>query len=274
MTSTAERETVIKLRSLLSESQPGDTLPESDDLSRLQEQLEYLIPEVLREIHREWRYESLDGVYLKYGRCISADEAEVYGMCIFITDQRTAPFHARIQIASEADEITWMECRAGRRGPHGMERTPYEGIGRALSGLPDVGEVDWMYKVTFGEHRPVIKPTRLSLLVLKTHEVERLVTFYGLLGLTFDAEQHGKGPVHFAALLGELVLEIYPLDQRQTVDATTRVGFAVSAIADLLPKLEAAGVFIVSPLRQSSWGLRAVVRDPDGRAVELIDPAP
>jgi lactoylglutathione lyase len=115
----------------------------------------------------------------------------------------------------------------------------------------------------------MINSTRLSLLVLKTHDVERLVTFYGLLGLAFDAEQHGKGPIHFAAQLGELVLEIYPLDQRQAVDVTTRVGFAVSALAEQLAKLEAAGVAIVSPLRQSSWGLRAVVRDPDGRAVEL-----
>jgi len=111
--------------------------------------------------------------------------------------------------------------------------------------------------------------TNLSLLVLKTHDVGRLTQFYRQLGIDFEVEQHGKGPVHFAARLGELVLEIYPLGEQQTVDTTTRVGFAVPQLRDLCARLNSAGVSIVTPPKDSPWGWRAVVRDPDGRAVEL-----
>ena len=114
---------------------------------------------------------------------------------------------------------------------------------------------------------------RLSLLVLKAHDVERLTQFYGQLGIEFEAEQHGKGPVHFAAKLSGVVLEIYPLDQQQKVDTTTRVGFAVPELRELCARLNAAGIPIASPPKESPWGWRAVVRDPDGRSVELTEMA-
>ena len=114
---------------------------------------------------------------------------------------------------------------------------------------------------------------RLSLLVLKTHDVERLAQFYRQLGIDFEAEQHGKGPVHLAAQLGGVLLEIYPLDEQQTVDTTTRVGFAVPQLDEVCTKLNAAGVPIVTPPKDLPRGRRAVVRDPDGRTVELTKAA-
>ena len=50
----------------------------------------------------------------------------------------------------------------------------------------------------------------LSLLVLRTEDLERSVRFYRTLGLRFAEEQHGNGPVHYACELGETVLELYP----------------------------------------------------------------
>jgi lactoylglutathione lyase len=269
--STAEREAARKLRAVLARCNPGDSLPEGDDFQRFLSQLERLIPEVLSEGHREWQYEGLDGFYLKTSQATAAEEAEFFGFAILITDQTVAPFHVRVQISPAEDRIDWMECRIGVRKANGLERTPGERLSQAFSRLSSIESVDWMYRVGFGEHRPALRPAQLSLVVLKTRQVEQVVEFYRQLGIEFDAEQHGKGPVHFAARLGELVLEVYPLDAKQAVDTTTRLGFSVSNVAELVTRLETAGIAVVSPVKESAWGRRAVVRDPDGRAIELLE---
>jgi lactoylglutathione lyase len=110
----------------------------------------------------------------------------------------------------------------------------------------------------------------LKLLVLKTGQADRLRAFYLALGVELVEERHGSGPLHYAGQIGDVVLEIYPLtDEGGAADATTRLGFAVERLAEVVQALREAGTVIASEPRQTAWGLRAVVRDPDGRAVEL-----
>lgn len=110
----------------------------------------------------------------------------------------------------------------------------------------------------------------LRLLVLKTPHLDRLRAFYQALGVELIEEQHGSGPVHYAGRIGDAVLEIYPLpDKGGLADTTTRLGFAVDRLAEVVQGLRVAGAIIAAEPRQTAWGLRAVVRDPDGRAVEL-----
>lgn len=108
----------------------------------------------------------------------------------------------------------------------------------------------------------------LKLIVLKTHDVESLREFYIQLGFEFVQEQHGNGPVHFSASLGDGILEIYPLKTGQDPDTTTRLGFTVSNLETIMAKA-AESERVVSTPRQTDWGLRAVMKDPDGRVVEL-----
>lgn len=109
----------------------------------------------------------------------------------------------------------------------------------------------------------------LKLLVLKTKQLDAMREFYGLLGIEFTAERHGNGPLHFAGQTGECVFEIYPLVDRETADASTRLGFAVENVMETLRALQSIGADAKTKPQQTSWGARAVVRDPDGRAVEL-----
>jgi len=110
----------------------------------------------------------------------------------------------------------------------------------------------------------------LKLLVLKTRQVDKLLAFYQFLGIAFIQEQHGKGPVHFAGQVGGTVLEIYPLlGDAGTVDQTARLGFAVVNLEQVVENLRTIGTSVTSPFQKSAWGHRAVVQDPDGRAVEL-----
>lgn len=113
--------------------------------------------------------------------------------------------------------------------------------------------------------------TQLSLLVLKTKQMPQLLAFYQALGIALVEEKHGKGPVHFAAVMGEFVFEIYPLsaDQSDSVDFT-RLGFRVANLEVVLSQLQERSVPILSPIRNTAWGLNAVVSDPDGRAVDLF----
>lgn len=110
----------------------------------------------------------------------------------------------------------------------------------------------------------------LCLFVLKTRQVDKLREFYSFIGIEFSQEQHGTGPLHYAGRAGAAVFEIYPLvDQAISVDTTTRFGFSVENLAQSVERLGMAGAEIVSPPKSGEWGLRAVVRDPDGRGVEL-----
>mgnify|MGYP001395022962 CR=1 FL=1 len=112
---------------------------------------------------------------------------------------------------------------------------------------------------------------KLNLLVLKTHQLERLKDFYAALGLSFAEERHGEGPPHLAARVGDLVLELYPLPaDAGPADGMTRVGFAVPDLDAAMRSLEALQAVVVSGPKMTEWGRRAVVRDPDGRAVKMV----
>ena len=108
----------------------------------------------------------------------------------------------------------------------------------------------------------------LSLVVLQSSDIEAAKNFFGLLGLSFVEEQHGKGPRHYSATLGSLVLEIYPC-HGGTAPTPMRIGFRVSSVDQTLEILRLGGARIVREAKGSPWGRRAVVEDPDGNKVEL-----
>jgi predicted enzyme related to lactoylglutathione lyase len=110
---------------------------------------------------------------------------------------------------------------------------------------------------------------QLNLLVLKTAQPDRLRAFYTALGIDFTAEQHGNGPPHFAGRIGDVVLELYPLAEPAGTTELVRLGFVVDDLDAVVRSVEERGAVVVSGVRQTEWGYRAVVRDPDGRAVEL-----
>jgi catechol 2,3-dioxygenase-like lactoylglutathione lyase family enzyme len=111
---------------------------------------------------------------------------------------------------------------------------------------------------------------RLNLVVIYTADRARTRAFYELLGLEFAEEQHGRGPPHDAAQLGDVTFEIYPLEPGATPGAV-RLGFAVGAVEPLLDAVEEAGARVIVPPQESSWGKRTVVEDWEGRRLELLE---
>jgi lactoylglutathione lyase len=88
--------------------------------------------------------------------------------------------------------------------------------------------------------------------------------------LSSAGEQQGNGPVHFAGRAGDVVIELYPLpDDANVADSSIRLGFGVENLAEVFQALQGIGTKIVTPPRETTWGLQAVVRDPYERSVEL-----
>jgi catechol 2,3-dioxygenase-like lactoylglutathione lyase family enzyme len=94
---------------------------------------------------------------------------------------------------------------------------------------------------------------RATLLVLYSPRLEECQRFYEDLGLRFATEQHGHGPLHYAAILADgSIFEIYPARSDRETGAL-RLGLTIPG-ADATPPL-APG--------------RHLLTDPDGRTIEI-----
>ncbi|MGH1336848.1 MAG: VOC family protein [Aureispira sp.] len=114
----------------------------------------------------------------------------------------------------------------------------------------------------------------INLIVIRTTQPKELSLFYAQLGLSFDYHQHGKGPWHYSTTIGTVVFEIYPLLKNQEApDISLRLGFTVEALDPLIELLRQQKVNIVNLPKESEWGYFAVVKDLDGRKIELKEKA-
>jgi predicted enzyme related to lactoylglutathione lyase len=112
----------------------------------------------------------------------------------------------------------------------------------------------------------------INLVVLRVANIDRAAAFYRLIGLEFSQHAHGSGPAHYTCGMDGLVFELYPSSEDQPVSASTRVGFAVANVDELAAKLAAVeGARLIVAPKESPWGRRAVVADPDGHRVELVE---
>ncbi len=104
----------------------------------------------------------------------------------------------------------------------------------------------------------------IKLLVLRCRDLEASRCFYECLGFDFVQERHGDGPDHYASQSAGLVLELYPLAPGEPA-GNTRLGFAVADPGRIISEVEVA----VEGRREVGGETVYVIRDPDGRAVEL-----
>jgi catechol 2,3-dioxygenase-like lactoylglutathione lyase family enzyme len=106
----------------------------------------------------------------------------------------------------------------------------------------------------------------LNLLVLRCGNIERSKSFYEIFGMAFVPQQHGSGPAHYASESPDGVFELYP-SEGQAADQTG-LGF-VTADLDGLHMLLRRNQFAPREMRETELGRMFVVRDPDGRRVEV-----
>jgi catechol 2,3-dioxygenase-like lactoylglutathione lyase family enzyme len=110
----------------------------------------------------------------------------------------------------------------------------------------------------------------LNLVVIKVNDLPTSLAFYGAIGLELIEEKHGSGPIHYSCAHCGAVFEIYPRDGAEIAPDSIRIGFQIANLDSVLADLENNRGKIAAGPRDSKWGRRAVVRDPDGYTVELI----
>lgn len=110
----------------------------------------------------------------------------------------------------------------------------------------------------------------LNLVVLRSGDIKKASEFYAHLGLKFKIHRHGSGPEHYAAELQGGVFELYPQSNDGPSTLGTRIGFAVASVDSVVAGLTEYPDAIVSAPKDSEWGRRAVLKDPDGHRVELL----
>lgn len=111
-----------------------------------------------------------------------------------------------------------------------------------------------------------------NLLVIRSADIHRAVSFYQAMGMSFDLHSHGKGPKHYASETAGFVFEIYPKQSDKPGTDRTRIGFRVDDVERTVGKLKEIQATIVTEPTDTEWGRRAVVRDFDGHTVELVTP--
>ncbi|MEO7995023.1 MAG: VOC family protein [bacterium] len=113
----------------------------------------------------------------------------------------------------------------------------------------------------------------IQALILTTRQSDALLTFYEALGLSLEAEDHGEGPVHWSCEIGAAHFAIFEGTEGQAPKrhegGGTMIGFRVDSLDAALARLEPLEIRMIYPPHDAPWGRRAVVLDPDGRAVEL-----
>lgn len=113
----------------------------------------------------------------------------------------------------------------------------------------------------------------INLLVLRVADIERSRAFYETLDLSFEAEQHSRGPAHYSARAGgSLVLELYPRGDLTTSDV--RLGFLVDSVKSVCDAVEALGGTVKRAARETDRGTEAIIVDPDGHTIDLLQSIP
>lgn len=107
----------------------------------------------------------------------------------------------------------------------------------------------------------------ITLLTSKDIQITKL--FYQCLGIDFIAEKHGEGPAHFSICLKDAVFEIYPKLHSREDNIIFRI--EVDHIEDCIKNLTLYGGKILESINQSAGINRALVEDPDGRILRIIE---
>jgi len=133
-----------------------------------------------------------------------------------------------------------------------------------------------------------VASVELGALILFAADLAHTVAFYRALGVPLAEERHEDGPAHFACELGPVHLAVFaaepgspapdsPAPSGRTGRApsfraggSTFPGFAVPSIETALGAARALGAPVLQEPAEYPWGTRAVIEDPDGRAIELF----
>jgi predicted enzyme related to lactoylglutathione lyase len=105
---------------------------------------------------------------------------------------------------------------------------------------------------------------------------ERCVAFYRSIGIPLEEERHDAAdPVHYAWELGDVHVAVFAAEGRGDAPALGEpgcsfAGFVVDSVDAAVDAARRMGTQILQEPAEYPWGRRAVLRDPDGRPIEVF----
>lgn len=118
----------------------------------------------------------------------------------------------------------------------------------------------------------------LGALVLFAGDLERTLAFHRALRFPVEPDDHEEGPLHYACDVGGVHIAIFPADDPGRAapvhrsGGATFPGFAVPSLDNAAAVARRLGAPIVEEPSRYPWGRRMLLRDPDGRTVEVFGP--
>ena len=113
----------------------------------------------------------------------------------------------------------------------------------------------------------------LSAVLLVSKEPARLAAFYRqVVGLPLEDERHGDTAPHYGCELGDLHFAIHPMENFSGTGAgagSVKLAFTVFDLAALAGRLEAAGIKLAYPPKDTGFALMTAIHDPDGNFIEF-----
>jgi predicted enzyme related to lactoylglutathione lyase len=121
--------------------------------------------------------------------------------------------------------------------------------------------------------------TGLGAVVLFARNVSTTTAFYQAIGLNLRAEDHGNGDVHFATDVDGVHFAVFASRSDTAAPAfrdggSSLLGLNVHSVTAAVEAAKQHRATVLEEPTQYPWGLRAVIVDPDGRSVEVVEPTP
>lgn len=113
----------------------------------------------------------------------------------------------------------------------------------------------------------------LKTLSFNSGRQEAMVAFFDALGAGMTAKQVSVGSQSFQGRLNSLEIVIYGIPKKENpTTPSLSLRFEVTQIIPIMEKLKAlSGVQVLMDIEMMPDGKKAIVKDPDGHSVELIE---
>ncbi len=97
--------------------------------------------------------------------------------------------------------------------------------------------------------------------------------FYSKIGFNVEKHQHGDGDQHLVCKNGDVLLEIYPLpnSDNQNVTKNIKIGIKVASHKTILNQSEFFRQYFYLSPRETEWGRKMSLIDPDGHIIDLFE---
>ncbi len=113
----------------------------------------------------------------------------------------------------------------------------------------------------------------LSAIIMVSRDPARLAQFYReVVGIDLEEERHGASLPHYGTTLGDVHFAIHPTQSfpgTPSAVGSVKIALSVFDMEATVRRIEAHGVRLLYPPRDTGYFISTAIEDPDGNFIEL-----